>query len=237
DPNLVDLTLLAPTTLGGSLQRALQAVEQPDEPPVNFLIDPALAGEIAASVSPACSRLKQLIDEQKVGVAGGGPPADVNLHHQSAAGAQRAIAQSRQQLIQHLGDRCEVYARPAGETPGDIGPLLARNGYIGAIPIDLAAGSGWREESKLIWQSGPPELDVLVARPIDASQSHGFLALAPDLGQSIDSGEIATALLVHWPDSHSDAYLDLKRAASWGLVLGRFWKIDDYFRDGERPFH
>ncbi len=237
DPHLVDLTLLAPTTLGGSLQRALQAVEQPAEPPVNFLIDPALAAEIAASESPACVRLKQLIDEQKVGVAGGGPQADVNLHHQSAAGAERAIATARQEMIQHLGARCDVYARSAGETPGDIGPLLARNGYIGAIPIDLAAGSGWREESKLIWQSGPPALDVLVARPIDASQAHGFLSLAPDLGQSIDSGEIATALLVHWPDSQSDAYLDLKRAASWGLVLGRFWKIDDYFRDGERPFH
>src|SRR5690606_20241323 len=103
--------------------------------------------------------------------------------------------------------------------------------------IDLAAGTGWREESKLIGQSGPPALDVLVARPIDASQAHGFLSLGPDLGQSIDSGEIATALLVHWPDSQSDAYRDLKRAASWGLALGRFWKIDDYFRDGERPFH
>lgn len=237
DPNLVDLTLLAPTTLGGSLQRQLQAVEQPGEPPLNVLIDPSLAAEIAASDSPACTRLKQLIDEQRVGLAGGGPRAEINLHHQSAAGAERVIAAARQEMTQHLGARCDVYARSAGETPGDIGPLLARNGYIGAIPIDLAAGSGWREESKLIWQSGPPALDVLVARPIDASQSHGFLALGPDLGQSIDSGEIATALLVHWPDAHSDAYLDLKRATSWGLALGRFWKIDDYFRDGERPFH
>jgi len=237
DPNLVDLTLLAPTTLGASLQRTLEAVEQPGEPPLNFLIDPALAAEVAASDSPACARLKQLIDEQRVGLAGGGPRTEVNLHHQSAAGAARAIAAARQEMTQHLGARCDVYARSAGETPGDIGPVLARNGYIGAIPIDLAAGTGWREESKLIWQSGPPALDVLVARPIDASQAHGFLSLGPDLGQSIDSGEIATALLVHWPDSQSDAYRDLKRAASWGLALGRFWKIDDYFRDGERPFH
>lgn len=237
DPNLVDLTLLAPTTLGGFLQRQLQVVERPGEPPLNVLIDPPLAAQIAASDSPACARLRQLIDEQRVGLAGGGPRADVNLHHQSAAGAEQAIAAARQEMTQHLGARCDVYARSAGETPGDIGPLLAGNGYIGAIPIDLAAGSGWREESKLIWQSGPPALDVLVARPIDASQSHGFLSLGSDLGQSIDSGEIATALLVHWPDMQSDAYQDLKRAASWGLALGRFWKIDDYFRDGERPFH
>ncbi len=61
--------------------------------------------------------------------------------------------------------------------------------------------------------------------------------MAANLGQSVDSGEIATALLVHWPDAHSDAYRDLRRAASWGLALGRFWKIDDFFSDGERPFH
>ena len=201
------------------------------------MLDTSLARQVRASEDPACVRLRALIDQQVVGVAGGGPPESINLHHQTAAGAQQAIAAARAEMTQQLGPRCEVYARAAGETPGDIGPILASNGYIGAIPIDLAAGSGWREESKLIWHSGPPQLDALVARPIDASQAHGFLALGPDLGQSIDSGEIATALLVHWPGAYSDAYLDLRRAASWGLALGRFWKIDDYFREGERPFH
>lgn len=237
DPHLVDLTLLATTTLGPSLGRELDRVGLAGEPPINFLIDTPLAGEIAASTSEPCKRLAAMIDQESVGVAGGGPSADVNLHHMTGAAAEQAVRAARRQWTSHLGDRCVVYARPAGETPGDIGSALAQAGFRGAIPIDLAAGTGWREESKLIWQSAPADLDALLARPIDASQSVGFLSLAPDLGTSIDSGEIATALLVHWPDAQSDAYRDLRRAASWGLVLGKFWKIDDYFCDGERPFH
>lgn len=237
DPHLVDLTLLAPTTLGPSLQRELDRALQADQPPANFLIDTALAQSIAASDHPPCVRLMQLIDEDRVGLAGGGPDPDVNLHHLTAATAAQEIMQARQRLVRLLGDRVRVYARSSGETTGDIGPWLAEAGFRGAIPIDLAAGSGWKDESKLIWQSGANPLDALVAKPIDASQSVGFLALAPNLGQSVDSGEIATALLVHWPDAHSDAYRDLRRATSWGLALGRFWKIDDFFSDGERPFH
>jgi len=237
DPHLVDLTLLASTTLGQSLGRELDRVGKTAEPPVNFLLDTPIAVEVTTSQCEPCKRLNSLIDQDAVGIAGGGPAAGVNLHHMTAAAAEVEVRAGRDRLIRLIGDRCSVYARPAGETPGDIGPVLAESGFRGAIPIDLAAGSGWKEESKLIWQSGNCDLDALVARPIDASQSVGFLSLAADLGQSIDSGEIATALLVHWPDAHSDAYRDLRRAASWGLALGKFWKIDDYFRDGERPFH
>ena len=241
DPHLIDLTLLATTTLAAPLERSLALAAEPDQPPTNFLIGPAVAAAIAAAAGDhpesACGRLRQALIERRFAIAGGGPDGDVNLHHLTSRAAAAAIAASRAELERHLGVPCVVYARAAGETPGDLGPLLAAAGFRGAIPIDLAAGSGWREESKLIWESGHDDLDALVARPIDASCSVGFLALGPNLGQSIDSGEIATALLVHWPGDLSDAYRDLRRAASWGLALGRFWKLDDYFVDGERPFH
>lgn len=240
DPNLVDLTLLAPTTLGRSLQRSLARVGAANEPAINVLIGPPLAAQIAEQASDPdspCRQLLQLIQDQAVGLAGAGPDPAVNLHHQTAVSARREILAAREAQARSLGTDCSVYARDAGETPGDVGPLLAEAGFRGAIPIDLAAGSGWKDEPKLIWQSGAGDLDVLVARPIDAAGSIDFLGLAPKLGQSIDSGEIATALLVHWPDTESDAYRDLRRAASWGLALGRFRKIDDYFAAGERPFH
>lgn len=241
DPNLVDLTLLAPTTLGRSLQRSLDRVDHPQEPAINLLIGPSLAAQIAekAAADPdsPCRRLLHLIGEQAIGLAGAGPDPAVNLHHHTAVSVRREIFAAREVQSRSLGRECLVYARGAGETPGDLGPLLAEAGFRGAIPLDLAAGSGWKDEPKLIWQSGAGDLDVLVVRPIDAAGSVDFLGLAPKLGQSIDSGEIATALLAHWPDDESDAYRDLRRAASWGLALGRFRQIDDYFTGGERPFH
>lgn len=240
DPNLIDLTLLAPTTLGKSLERALDRLEAPKEVPVNVLIDPATAAKVA-ELAPAAgtpsARLLGRVREGRIGLAGGAPDAAFNFHHQTFAGAAQAIGAARQEISRLLGRECIVYARPCGETPADLGPLLADGGFRGAIPIDLASGSGWKEEAKLIWQSGGVDLDVLVSRPIDASGSVDFLALGPKLGQAIDSGEIATALLVHWPDQESEAYRDLRRAASWGLAMGRFRDLDDYFVRGERPFH
>jgi len=240
DPSLIDLTLLAPTTLGKSLRRTLEAAATPLSSPINVLIDAGLAERIAGQAETAdspCAELVRRLQAGSVGLAGGGPGPEINLHHQTLAGAREAIVDARKAVTERLGTDCTVYARTAGETPGDLGPALVEAGFRGALPIDLEAGSGWQEESKLIWQSGAGDLDALVCRPIDASGSVDFLSLAPKLGQSIDSGEIATALLVHWPDAESEAYRDLRRAASWGLALGRFWKIDAFFRDGERPFH
>ncbi len=235
DPHLVDLTLLAPSTLGSSLAAALAQAQRANEPPVNVLIDCDLAPLIEQSSEPAAKSLRELIAAEVVGVAGGGIAQQHPIHHQTASSAQRIIADAKQPST--LGQRCHVYARTAGPTPGDLATTIADQGYIGAIPIDFAAGEGWSSESKLSWNSSSSRLDVLVSKPIDGSRSDSFLSLAVRLGQAIDGGEVATALIVHWPGAESDAYRDMRCAAAWGLALGRFWKIDDFFRDGQSPFH
>jgi hypothetical protein len=237
DPHLIDLTLLAPSTLGAKLSQSLTLTRLANATPTNFLIDCDLAKAIQQSNESAAKELLELIDHEVVGVAGGGISKDLPIHHQTASSARQVVAQAKAETDQSLGHRCEVFARVAGPTPGDLATAVAANGYTGAIPIDFAAGEGWSNESKLCWNSQSGALDVLVAKPIDGSQSASFLSLAVRLGQAIDSGEVATALIVHWPGAESDAYLDLRRAASWGLALGRFWKIDDFFRDGQRPYH
>ncbi|MGV3484976.1 MAG: hypothetical protein ACO1RT_11215 [Planctomycetaceae bacterium] len=237
DPHLVDLTLLAPSTLGPSLVSALEKVNRPHEPAVNVLIDCDLAKTIGPSQEVGATALRELIDREVIGVAGGGLSSDYPVHHQTAASIRRIVADAKASTDRWLGHRCDVFARAAGPTPGDLAPILARHDYIGAIPIDFAAGEGWSSESKLNWSSSSSPLDVLVSKPIDGSRSDAFLSLAVRLGQAIDGGEIATALIVHWPGTESDAYRDLRRAASWGLALGRFWKIDEFFRDGQRPYH
>lgn len=237
DPHLVDLTLLAPSTLGGSLAASLDRARWSHEPPFNFLIDCELAQTIASSPEPSAKTIRELIDQETVGVAGGGLPADKPIHHQTAGSVRQLVADAKTATDLALGHRCDVFARSSGPTPGDLATVISKQGYIGAIPIDFAAGEGWSNESKLNWSSSSPTIDVLVSKPIDGSRSDSFLSLAVRLGQSIDSGEVATALVVHWPGTESDAYVDLRRAASWGLAMGRFWKIDEYFRDGQHPYH
>jgi len=237
DPHLVDLTLLASSTLGTSLASTLDRARASNEPPFNFLIDCELAKAITQSLEPSAKTLLELIDKETVGIAGGGLPKTESVHHQTAGSIRVQIAEAKRRTDQTLGNRCQVFARADGPTPGDLASVIANQGYVGAIPIDFAAGEGWSNEAKLSWSSSSPTIDVLVSKPIDGSKSDSFLSLAVRLGQSIDSGEVSTALIVHWPGTESDAYRDLRRAASWGLALGRFWKIDEYFRDGQHPYH
>jgi len=237
DPNLIDLTLLAPSTLGNSLAMSLDQAVRAHEPPVNFLADSDVAEAIGQSHEPAAKILRNLIDSEVVGIVGGGIAKQHWIHHQTAASTRTAIAEAKAATDRLLGHRCEVFARAAGPTPSDLSTALVNNQYIGAIPIDFATGEGWSSESKLIWSSSAGAMDVLVSKPIDGSRSESFLAISVSLGKAIDSGEIATALIAHWPGAESDAYRDLRLAASWGLALGRFWKIDEFFRDGQRPYH
>lgn len=138
---------------------------------------------------------------------------------------------------QAMGIRPTVYARLSGLTPADLIPTLASLGYRGVIPLDFTGGTGFGEESKVLLSSGASEIEALTAKPIDASSDLAFLSIGARLGEAIDTGEIATALLTHWPGQECDSYRDLCRAATWSIALGKFWSIEKYFSEGERPYH
>ena len=81
------------------------------------------------------------------------------------------------------------------------------------------------------------EVQAIQSTPIDAFSDASFLDLLARLGEAIDRGEVATGLLVHWPGRVCDSMRDLLRASTWSLACGRFWKLDEYFSEGERPYH
>ncbi len=153
------------------------------------------------------------------------------------AEAESVFCEAYRKTKAAIGSPPQVYGRFSGGTPSDMTQTLVKLGYCGMIPLDFENGSGHGDEAKVIMQSAGAELEALTAKPIDASSDASFLTLGTRLGEAIDSGEIATALLAHWPGQTCDSFQDLKRVASWSLSLGRFWKLDDYFRDGEHPYH
>ena len=183
------------------------------------------------------ARLKQLLASGAIGWAGGGPPASACLDTMTYSQAESVFESFHRQTADALGAAPPVYGRFSGATPSDLTAALVRLGYCGMIPIDFAGGSGFGDEAKVILQAAGSQLEALTAKPMDASQDASFLTLGTRLGESIDSGEIATALLVHWPGQTCDAFEDLKRVATWSLCLGRFWNLADYFQKGEHPYH
>lgn len=249
DPHLIDLVL----TTDSTVERLLESIESEALPadesteaggsrgplatPVNLLIDSDTAVAISRLDDSRVAHLRQLLSGGQIGWAGGGPAADVCLDAMSWSEAEEVFCRAHQSTADALQASPVVYGRFSGTTPTDMTRVLVKLGYCGMIPLDFANGSGHGDEAKVIVQSAGAELEALTAKPIDAASDASFLTLGTRLGEAVDSGEIATGLLAHWPGQACDSFSDLKRAATWGLALGRFWKLDDYFLEGEHPYH
>ncbi len=232
DPHLVDLTLLAESTLGGGLATTLA-----DPSPRNLLIDAALAEQLQQQAPAEVDTIRQRLAAGTLGLAGGASPLPISLDQLTASEVAEWVADGKDRFAQVFGTMPDAFAKFDGGIPGDFVQWLVAAGYTGAIPLDFLRGTGYRDESKLHWQGGAAELESLVAKPINAATSAGFLKLGATLGAAVDCGDVATALLVHWPGESCEAYEDLQRAAGWGLALGRFWTLGGYFHEGEKPYH
>lgn len=259
DPHLIDLTLLTPSVLGkaiegGWLEQFADEACLADEDrgkqgtPRNVLIDGNVAKAIQdAGQDPGYQKFLDLLQQPAIGWAGGGAaerdssqpsaPAASCLDAMTMAAARADLEQGLQLASDAIKQRPTVMGRLQGVTPADLVPTLAELGYQGVIPIDFVAGVGFGDESKVIASGSGAEIEALTAKPIDAASESAFLTLGARLGEAIDSGEVATGLFVHWPQSVCDSFSDFVRAATWCVALGKFWTLPDYFTDGEKPYH
>ena len=255
DPALIDLTLLTPGTLDaaiddGWIERLEQSARADDEgngilgTPRNVLIDGDVAQQLCQATESGndgrYQSFRKLLSGQTIGWAGGGASDSGPEHCLDAltmAKARHRFESGTTLAEKALGSSPQVFGQFAGMTPADLVPALAALDYRGVIPIDFSSGSGFGDESKVIVSGGGSDLEALTAKPIDAASDAAFLSIGAHLGEAIDTGEVATALLVHWPDRVCDSFLDLCRAATWSVAMGRFWTLNSYFTDGERPYH
>ena len=243
DPHLIDLTLLTPNTLdtlvqgdtlaGGNEKESINRLATPQ----NVLIDAAVAQSLQAESTRRYDSFLDRLRNEQVGWIGGSPPQDVCFDAMTFADAEQVLRDGFDLAAQAVGTPPKVYGRFSGSTPADLTPLIVGLGYIGIVPIDFAHGSGFGEEAKVMQRSGGVEIESLTAKPVDAASDSGFLNIGAKLGEAIDSGEIATGLFAHWPGQGCASFDDLRRVASWCLALGRFWKLHEYFADGEHPYH
>ena len=248
DPYLIDLTLLTPATLismveGGGLSGGLDGESAREHTaclhtPQNVLVSSDVAQTLKDSEDGTLDSFRKQLQAGSVGWAGGAPPTEVtSLDAMSYSEAEAAMQDGWQLASDAVGTQPIVFGRFSGSTPSDMTSKLVSLGYVGMIPIDFANGTGHGEEAKVIQKSGGAEIESLTAKPIDAAGDAAFLSLGARLGEAIDSGEIATGLFAHWPGQGCDSFQDLRLVASWCLALGKFWKLDDYFREGEHPYH
>jgi alpha-mannosidase len=231
DAYLVDLTLVAPTTVGESLRRQLAA-----DAPQNLLVSAETLAQLAQAAPDTLAALRLALDHGSLTLVGGERverelpllPIEETL----------AEFQSGARIFQELfGQVPRVYGRRRFGLSPLLPQVLSRLGFIGAVHATLDDGRfATASQSKVRWEGlGHSAIDALTRLPLDASRPDTFLGLPRALGESMDRDHVATIVFAHWPSQAHDFYGDVRRMAAYGAVLGKFVTLADYFSNTTSP--
>jgi alpha-mannosidase len=231
DAFLIDLNMVASTTLGPALREELSR-----ETPTSVLLSGELVEEMAAREPDTLSALKAGLEAGRVGLAGGAASESrwPLLSHESILEELRRGLAIYERL---LGRRPEVFGRwRYGHTPHLPG-ILHRLGFRGALHASFDEGKTPDGlQIKVRWEGlDGSAIDALARTPLDATKPQTFLSLATKMGESMDGDHVATLCLAHWPGQASPWLDDLRRIARYSSALGKFVTLDQFFRDTAQP--
>lgn len=233
DAHILDLTLVADSTLGESLRDELAT---PDAR--NLLISAQDLAECAKTEPRTLNILRGGIDLGTIGIIGGDYTEDrapLKSLDANIENLRRGI-ETFQELVK---TRPVVYGRRRfGLTPTLPGTLV-QFGFKGAIHAGFEDGAVPEGvQLKVRWEgSDGTAIDAIARPPLDANESETFLNFASKLGQSMDQDHVATLVLAHWPAQASVWYDDLRRTCRYCTALGRMTTIDRYFAETPESGH
>ena len=234
---LLDLTLVASTTLGESLRAELAGGL-----PRNLLVSAEVIDEAAQREPRTLDAIRRALADNQAALVGGEftevalpllEPEAIDLH------LRRGLAVYDRHLQQHPA----VFGRRRfGLTPV-LPQILARRGFTGAFHCTLDDGRfPTGNQSRIQWEGlDGTTIEAIGCLPIDATRAESFLRLAERLNDAMNLDDAATVVFAHWPGRTCRWYDDLRRIATYGTVLGTFVTITDYFSQtaysGQRNHH
>ncbi len=231
DAYLLDLTMLAPTTLGARLREQLGVSLRG-----NVLASAELLEVMAAQEPESLAALREAVSENRIALVGG-EWRELRL---SLLSCETILAQLRQGLARYeelLGKRPLVFARRRFGMVSLLPQTLHKLGFVGALHSTLEEGRFPEgTQAKTRWESTTGlAIDALARPPLNASQPGTFLRLAMKMGESMDRDHVAAVCLAHWPGVVSPWYEDLRRIARYVNALGKAVTLEEFFQDTETP--
>lgn len=228
---LIDLTLVAHTTLGESLRNELR---QPV--PLNVLVAAEHLEKMEHSAPQSLEALRQACEEGRVSLVGG-EYRETPLALAPCEGMLAGLLRGLGVYERLLGRRPIVFGRRRHGLHPLLPQLLSRLGFAGALHFTLDDGhfphSG---QSKIRWQGlDASAIDALLRVASDASRVETFLALARKMGETMDRDHVAVLPLAHWPGQYSPYLGDLRRMSRYAPALGRFVTLEEFFTRTDRP--
>lgn len=233
DAFVLDLTLVAPSTLGRALREEIASPT-----PTNLLLSAGLLGQLAATEPETLSAIRHGLDEQKLGLIGGeGVERRLSLLSCETILAELRRAGDRYREL--LEREPAVFGRHRFGLSPTLPQLLLRWGFQGCWHATFEEGkfpSG--SQAKIRWEgTDGSTLDALGKPALDGSKPETFLSYATKLAESMDMDHVATVTFAHWPGGASPWRDDLRRIARYGPILGRLVTVDEYFRETTQPVH
>ena len=229
---LIDLTLVAESTLGDSLFRQLDGSSIHN----NYLISGDLAEKIAQTPDLA-GKLSQKVQNGESSVIGG-TFGESRIPLLSVESVIDEFARGQSAYSQHVGRQVDFYGRRRYGLATSLPQILEHFGFRGAFHFTLDDGrfpEGMQIKS--FWEGdGEARIEVFGKVPLDANSPGNFLNLGVKIGESFDMDHAAAICFVHWPDQFSIWYDDLRRIEKYGTVLGRFVSATEFLAEMEEPY-
>lgn len=231
EAHLIDLVLVAPTTLGPSLLSELL-----DPVPKSVLISGELVERLASEQPETLAALREALAQNRVSLVGG-EYTERELPLLPLETIRGELLRGLAAYQQVLNARPTVFGRRQfGLTPL-LPALLSSAGFTGALHFTLDEGNFPHSgQSKTRWEGvDSSAIDALSRLPLDASKPESVLSYSRKMGETMDMDHVATLIFAHWPGQTNDYFADLRRMAAYAPALGKFVTLDEFFLKTDRP--
>ena len=215
---LVDLVLLAESTVGAGLDRELESPV-----PTTLVATGRVVEALAASNPAALARIREFATAGTIEPAGGrydSRPLDACTPEEILESFEHGLAVWRE----HAGVTPTTYAQCTGGSSAILPQLLAGLGFAGAVwtlfdgsPLpDPAAG-------RIRWEgTGGGCIDAIAKPPEDARLAKTLLSLPGRIGDAMDHDHTVVIQFAHHAGTASRWHDDLRRIGSVSTALGTF---------------
>jgi alpha-mannosidase len=223
---VIDVTLLAPTTLGEPLRGKLAG-----NAPTSLLLTQELIERMAREHPATLADLRRALEAGTASIVGG--RADANsTGWESPESLLAELTNFQEAAVQHLGRECTSFGQFTSAFSLLMPEALAGMSYKAALHAAFDGGQLPRApQSKTRWgERDGPWVEALSASPLDVARPETWLKFAERIGDSIAHDFVATVLLAGWPGEACEYYGDLCRAAGYNPLLGKLVTLEEYFR-------
>ena len=234
DVNLVDVTLLAPSTLGASLKKQLGS----SHPPTSLLASASLVRKLRDE-QPESMQLLNTTLAQRSGVLVGGLDQERPHPLMSFDAVRRDLARAREAYSELGVAQPKVFSRYSFGAVPDMSLHLRRSGFIGCMLIAWDSGDYPQgTQAKISWEASDGTfLPALTPKVIDAADPSSFLVLGLKAGESLDREQVPALVLAHWPNRYCDYFHLLVAITKRTPALGKWVLADDFFENTDASYH